>query len=198
MRLPNCESTSATFLTRLARGSDQAQWYEFLARYGQLILSIARRHGLQPSDCEDVLQDSLIQVTRSIKGFHYEPSRGRFRDYLRQIVLRATYRRIRQKYAEGSQQPVDDPSPRRPKCGSGEDVWEIEWRRHHVRQALRTIEVEFSEMNRNAFMMCVSHEQTPHAVAEALHISVDQVYQAKSRILKRLLSLIEQQVAEEE
>jgi RNA polymerase sigma factor (sigma-70 family) len=198
LRLPNGEATSATFLTRLAQGQDQAQWYEFLARYGELILSIARRHGLQPSDCEDVLQDSLIEMTRSMDGFQYDPSRGRFRTFLRQVVLRATYRRIRQKYAAGSQQHTNDTDVvATTESESGETVWELEWRRHHVRQALRTIEAEFSALNRTAFMMCVCHERSPLAVAESLGISVDQVYQAKSRILKRLLAVIEQQIAEE-
>jgi RNA polymerase sigma factor (sigma-70 family) len=198
LKLPNGQATSATFLARLAHGPDQAQWYEFLARYGELILSIARRHGLQRSDCEDVLQESLLEMTRSIEGFRYDPSRGRFRNYLRQIVTRATYRRIRQKYAASRQQSTNDCDVAAPtELEHGEAVWELEWRRHHVRQALRTIEAEFSELNRTAFMMCVCHGGSPLAVAESLGISVDQVYQTKSRILKRLLAVIEQQIAEE-
>lgn len=197
MMLPESQSTSATFVARLAGGANQAQWYEFLARYGELILSTARRHGLQAADCDDVLQDSLIEMTRSLKGFRYDRSRGRFRDYLRRIVLRATYRRIRQKYARGSQQPLDDQADGANRPASSEDVWELEWRRYHVRQALRTIEAEFSELNRTAFSMCTAHGQSPQTVAGLLGISADQVYQARSRILKRLLAVIEQQVARE-
>lgn len=197
--LPHGESTSATFIARLARGASQAEWYQFLARYGEPILSIARRHGLQQADCDDVLQDSMIEVTRSMKGF--DSSRGRFRNYLRQIVLRVTYRKVRQKYAESGQQPLDEHrivgTRRLLACEHGEDVWEDEWRRYHVRQALRTIESEFSELNRTAFMMCTAHGQSPQHVAELLGISVDQVYQAKSRILRRLHAVIELQVAEE-
>lgn len=202
--LPSGQATSPTFVARLARcgdAVDQAQWFEFLARYGELILSIARRHGLQRADCDDVLQDSLIEVTRSLESFEYDRARGRFRNYLRQVVLRATYRKIRQKYVANSQQYLEDfPGATEIEPGAGgdgEDMWELEWRRHHVRQALRTIEAEFNESNRTAFIMCTAQEHSPHAVAELLGISVDQVYQAKSRILKRLQAVIEQQVAQE-
>lgn len=200
--LTDSQTTSPTFIARLGcRGdvTDQALWFEFLSRYGELILSIARRHGLQPADCDDVLQDSLIELTRSMQsGFEYDPERGRFRNYLRRIVLRATFRKIRQKYAVASQHSMDE----RELAGddgsaASEDMWELEWRRYHVRQAMRTIESEFSELNSTAFMMCTAHGQSPQAVADLLGISIDQVYQAKSRILKRLLTVIEQQVEEE-
>ena len=76
-------------------------------------------------------------------------------------------------------------------------AWEDEWREYHLRQAMRTVEVEFNAADRAAFDAYVLEGRDAREVAASLDLSVDQVYQAKSRILKRLSVLVEQQVSEE-
>ncbi len=67
---------------------------------------------------------------------------------------------------------------------------------YHVGRAMRTIEVEFSEKDRLAF---AQHRQGRSAAetAEALGLSADQVYQARSRILRRVRELVAEQVEDE-
>ncbi len=94
------ESTHATLLARLRDGEDRAAWQEFCDRYGELIQGFARRRGLQPSDCDDVVQETLLALTKSMPKFHYEPGKGSFRSYLKTIVLHTIFRRSRQKRGE--------------------------------------------------------------------------------------------------
>ena len=56
---------------------------------------------------------------------------------------------------------------------------------------------EFNERDRMAFTRYAVLGQSAAQTAEALGMSLDQVYQAKSRILKRLTERISQQVEEE-
>ena len=77
-------------------------------------------------------------------------------------------------------------------------MWEAEWRRHHVRRAMRVVEREFNERDRAAFSQYVLGGASPESTAEGLGMTVNQVYQAKSRILKRLSVVIEQQRREED
>src|SRR5262249_53401127 len=76
-------------------------------------------------------------------------------------------------------------------------VWESQWRRYHIETAMRSIAPEFSERDREAFERYAVEGQTPEDVARELNISVDLVYQIKSRMTKRLAEVVRQQVMEE-
>ena len=78
-----------------------------------------------------------------------------------------------------------------------ESQWEQEWRQYHLRRALAIVNNEFNALDRAAFEAYAIQAESADATAKQLGISKDQVYQAKSRILKRLERLIEQQVQEE-
>ncbi|MFG0330751.1 MAG: sigma-70 family RNA polymerase sigma factor [Phycisphaerales bacterium] len=190
-------TTHVTLLERLGEGSDSPAWDEFYRRYGKLIESFATRQGLQAADAQDVVQDVLVALSRSMRDFEYDPSKGKFRSYLKTITLRAVFRKFRQKKAAPAQGLV---------AGGVDDalhdeeidaLWETEWRQYHLRQAMRVIDAEFNEQNRTAFRLYVQDGCSAAEVAEALGVSVDQVYQAKSRILKRLSELIAAQTADE-
>ncbi len=188
-------TTHTTLLARLAEGVDPSAWREFCDRYGELIRSFARQRRLQSADCDDVLQDVLMALTQSMPQFRYDPTKGKFRSYLKTVVMHAISRRIRQR---GGGLPLDtigegDVSP----SADAEQVWEAEWRQYHLRQAMRTIEAELSPTDRTAFARYALRGEDARKTAQSLGLSVDQVYQAKSRILKRLSQIIEQQVREE-
>jgi len=78
-----------------------------------------------------------------------------------------------------------------------EQAWEEEWRDHHLRLAMRTIAVEFDQQYRAAFQAYALDGRDARETANMLGMSVDGVYQCKSRILKRIGELIEQQIQEE-
>lgn len=190
-------TTHVTLLARLAEGKDSSAWDEFWHRYGDLIRGFAHRQGLQPTDCDDIVQDVLVKLVQSMPGFAYDPAKGRFRSYLKTVVLRAVYQRFSQKK---ELRAVEDIEAAVDAAGSDqkvEEVWETEWRRYHLRQAMRSVEVEFSGKDLAAFQAYAVDGKDPQTTAETLGISTNQVYQAKSRILKRLGELIECQVADE-
>ncbi|MEM7163826.1 MAG: sigma-70 family RNA polymerase sigma factor [Planctomycetota bacterium] len=191
-------TTHISLLQRVSASTDPAAWREFCDRYGLLIRSFARRRALQPADCDEVVQDVLTALTQAMPGFEYDPTRGKFRGYLKTITLREIQKRYRQHRelplaTDGESQGVelerDD--------AALDQTWEDEWRQYHLRQAMRSIEVEFSEADREAFDLYAVHGTPAQETATRLQLSVDQVYQAKSRILKRIESLIERQVEDE-
>jgi RNA polymerase sigma-70 factor (ECF subfamily) len=195
-------STHITLLHRLVTGPEAGgagAWDEFAGRYGELIRAVARRHGLQPADCDDVLQEVLLGLSKAMPDYEYDPARAKFRTYLRTFVQRAVYRRFRQKGPRpGMEVPEGDAAPAAPApSDAAEALWEEEWRRYHLGRAMKTIEAEFNEADRAAFDAYVGAGQGAAETAALLGLSVDQVYQAKSRILKRLSALIATQVEEE-
>jgi len=192
------QTTQPTLLIRLGDCQDRVAWHEFCHRYGDLIRNFARHQNLQPADCDDVLQDVLMALTTALPRFRYDRSRGKFRSYLKTVALNAIFARSKNRKREVALDDVKSTS-------SGlvvgnhavEHIWDLQWRQYHLRHAMRRIDVEFNEADRTAFTHYAIDGISAKDTAESLGLSMDQVYQAKSRILKRLSEVIEQQVHEE-
>lgn len=189
-------TTPIRLLHRLAGDIDPTAWAEFHRRYLDLIRGFAHRHGLQPADCDDVAQDVFVALSQSLSGFQYDPKKGKFRSYLKTLAIRAINRKLRQKYERRVQCDIED-EQNAVTCAFDGEVWEDEWRQYHIRLAMGRLTGEFNERDRMAFTRYAILGQSAAQTAEALGMSLDQVYQAKSRILKRLAERIAQQVEEE-
>jgi RNA polymerase sigma factor (sigma-70 family) len=190
------QTTHITLLQRLSGGTDQGQaWRDFHARYADLILGFCRAKGVQHADAEDVLQDVLLSVSKAMPGFTYDPAKGRFRSYLRTATLHAISRRSRQNHSAVALETVEPVAD----AGSNEsdEHWEVQWRRYHLRRALRRLEDEVAARDIEAFdRYAIMGEHGPQVCAD-LGLTMDNLYQIKSRLLKRISSFIHEQVGEE-
>ena len=61
--------TRESLIARLPDHADRGAWHEFVELYEPLIYGIGRRHGLQPADASDLVQDVLVAVANSIERF---------------------------------------------------------------------------------------------------------------------------------
>lgn len=190
-------TTHATLLARISGGDDPQAWEEFHARYGDLIRGFARRRGLQASDADDLVQDVLIALNANMPAFRYDPAKGRFRGYLKTIAVRMISKKLCQKRGATAQEQIERAAADDLDDPAAEQHWEDEWRQYHLRSAMRTIRAEFNETDMAAFDAYAGQERDAAEVAGALGITPDAVYQAKSRVLKRLREVIAQQTAEE-
>lgn len=190
-------TTHASLLIRLTDESDAAAWREFHQRYADLLRGFARRRGLQPADCDDVVQDVLLSLSKAMPGFAYDAAKGKFRSYLKTVTLRAIFRRSGQNQRHGRLEHIEEATRAASLDEDVEQHWEGEWREHHLRAAMRTISAEFNDQDRQAFQWYAIEGRPVSEVSTLLSMSADAVYQAKSRILKRLAKVIETQVDEE-
>jgi len=72
-------------------------WGIFVDRYGPIICGFARNAGLPSSEADDIMQTVLFNFFRVADKFEYDPSKGRFRGYLKRITLNAIRERYRKK-----------------------------------------------------------------------------------------------------
>ncbi|MCP3980347.1 MAG: sigma-70 family RNA polymerase sigma factor [bacterium] len=190
-------TTRASLLARLAVDGDDLAWQEFHLQYAGLIRRVALRRRLQAADCDDIVQDVLIRLARAMPGFEYDKGKGKFRGYLKMVILSAISDRFRQKKGPDAVLRVDHETAPVADPADADDVWEEEWRTYHVEKAMRVIEAEFNEKDRLAFEQYATSGRGVQETARSLDMSVDRVYAAKSRILKRLTELVAQQIEEE-
>jgi RNA polymerase sigma factor (sigma-70 family) len=191
-------STHASLLAKLRNTGDASAWAEFDDRYRELIFAFARRRGLQPADADDVVQETLAAAHRALPTFEYDPRKGRFRGWLKTAAVRAADLRRRAR-GDALHHAADDASALAAAEADPEieAQWDAEWRRYHVRLATAKVRDEFNGKDLAAFEACTVDGAPPAEVAASLGLSVDSVYQAKSRIVKRLREHVAAQVAEE-
>lgn len=190
-------TTHVSLLARLADPADQAAWGEFHRRYAELLRGFARRRGIQMADCDDIVQDVLVSLGKALPGFEYDPARGKFRSYLKTITLRVIFRKSSQNRGTARLEHIEEATRAASMDEEVEQQWEDEWREHHLRRAMRDVLAEFNDKDRQAFQLYAVEGRPLEEVTGVLAMSADAVYQAKSRILRRLSALIEKQVDEE-
>jgi RNA polymerase sigma-70 factor (ECF subfamily) len=182
--------TSASLLERLRTPSDAAAWQRLVDLYEPLIRGWLRRHGLQPSDSDDLVQEVLSVLVKELPAFEHNGRPGAFRSWLRTITVHCLRRHWRaQVYradaAGGSAWEEHLAQLEDPASGLSK-LWDGEHDRHVFRRLLAMIEPEFQPSTWQAFRRLVLDGVPAAAVAAELSISVNAVLIAKSRVLQRL------------
>jgi RNA polymerase sigma factor (sigma-70 family) len=177
--------TKPSLLLRIRDAGDTLSWREFTDLYAPMIRSYCLRRGLQDADAADVSQEVLSQVAKSIGSFEYEPGRGRFRDWLGIVTRNKIVRFIEVKgrdarTAWGNLSAVEFAT-------QGEDPeWSSAFHARILESALVRIRDDFESTTWNAFERIWGGDCPAPEVAESLNMTIDAVYAAKSRVLRRL------------
>ncbi len=181
------DTTRATLLLRLRNQADSLSWREFHERYGELLYRYARTRGASHADAEDVVQEVEMYLFKAMQGFEYDARKGRFRAYLRSAVVHALGRRASK---QAHQAPALDPKAfdylASHEEASADARWEREWQLHRLRWAMRSIAGEFDGVTLEAFELYALAGRSVAETADKLGLSKASVYQAKTRVLKRL------------
>jgi len=184
------DTTHLSFIERLRDRSDRMSWVEFHERYGELLYRYARRRGATHGEAEDIVQEVELYLFKALDGFRYDQRKGRFRGYLRSSVVHAMGRHASR---EAPREATVDPRTIEA-LGDGNNgndpSWEREWQLHRLRWAMRSISTEFEPATLEAFRLHVLAGRSVEETAAQLGMNKASVYQAKSRVLRRLRTQI--------
>jgi RNA polymerase sigma-70 factor (ECF subfamily) len=186
------ETTRPTLLLRLRDRSDSLSWEEFHDRYGELLYRYARSRGAKHADAEDIVQEVEMCFFKALPGFEYDARKGRFRAYLRSAVIH-TMGRLARKEAHRAA-PLDPHTfdfVSAHKDAGADAGWAHEWRQHRFRWALRSVVGDFEEVTVRAFQLNALEGVPAEETAKRLGLGKASVYQAKSRVLKRVRDLLQ-------
>jgi RNA polymerase sigma-70 factor (ECF subfamily) len=190
-------ATRATIFLRL-KADDTATreiaWNEFRSRYAPIINGFARKLGVRPQDIDDIIQDVMIGFFAQSPTFVYDPSRGRFRGYLKVCTFRAMQRRAGSR-ARINEVPIDQVPAEHVGV---EQVWNDVWEEQILQRALDETRQECADAGNpdafRAFELHVIKGQPIDAITRELGVSESTVFRAKSRVaamLKKRLEMLE-------
>jgi RNA polymerase sigma-70 factor (ECF subfamily) len=175
-------------LLRLRDPADTASWCSFVDVYGPLVYGLCRRGGLRHEDAEDVTQEVFGRVAKAIRSFEYHPETGRFRSWLGTLVRNEVNRLFRKKGTDVLDQAIGAPDPVLDALAAclDEGAWASAFNAHVLDTALARSRPQFEEATWRAFELTWLESRPAVEAGRLLGRSLDFVYIAKSRVLKRL------------
>ncbi|MEZ6130052.1 MAG: sigma-70 family RNA polymerase sigma factor [Planctomycetaceae bacterium] len=193
--MPSPPETHPGLILRLSNPQDDAAWEEFVVLYRPVIIRLAIVRGLQPVDAEDVAQQVLMSVARSVPDWQHDPARGQFRTWLHRVVRNAVTnvlsRQVPDRAAGGTsalmlinRRPADD--------STDEEVLLLEWRREAFRWAVDRVRDEFRPATWEAFWLTAVDGVSAAEVARKTGRTVGAVYVARCRVMSRIQEKVRQ------
>jgi RNA polymerase sigma-70 factor (ECF subfamily) len=183
--------TRRSLLERLKDLEDEASWKDFFNTYWRLIYSVALRAGLRAADAEDVVQETVVSVAKTIGKYRYDPKvtfkgwlfflvRKRIADHLRkksgrEVLLQDA--RVGESPDASWVEQVPDPAQ-----SVLDAVWEEEWQRNLIEAALEKLKSLVSMKQYQIFYLHVIKEQPAKVVATSFNVSTASVHLAKHRV----------------
>lgn len=178
-----------TTLLEQVKLNDADGWERLVRLCSPLVYQWCRARGLNESSAVDVCQDVFVAVARGISQFRRDDDGDTFRGWLWTITLN--------KIRDAARKSKRHPNP----VGGTEfqlHLADLEFERTRdeqesnadkhllLRQALELIRNEFEKATFDAFLKSVLENRTAAQIGAELNMSVDAIYKAKSRVLRRL------------
>ena len=197
-------TTSRSLLNKVRNGDD-VSWSEFYETYKPLILLCGKDHSLSEAEKEDLIQNIMYEIfqkniiekydpDRAPENltFKYDPAKGRFRHYLRGIIRNQALKIIYKRNNLDSLDAEDAPVPAEELWVP---IWEEEWRRHILNEALKELKNEVESKTYSIFEMYFIQDRPVQEVTKLWNVSASSVYTVKCRclpILKRIINQLEE------
>jgi RNA polymerase sigma-70 factor (ECF subfamily) len=171
-------------LARLRQPGDELAWRRFVQLYTPLLYYWARGAGLPTHDAADLVQEVLVVLVQKLPEFAYDTSKS-FRGWLRTIALNKWRERCR-RFAARPDQAGDSGLSGVESADPAAAFEEADYHAQLARRALKIMQAEFEATTWKACWEVVVCSRPAAEVAAELGVSVDVVYSAKSRVLRRL------------
>ena len=198
--------TRHSLLTRLKNWDDQEGWKLFFDTYWKLIYTAARRAGLSEPEAQDVVQETVISVLKSMSDFKYQSTNGSFKSWLLKLTSWRISDQLRRRKPQVEHKKNDETSTRTdtvekladPTSLDWQQSWDADWEQTLMQAAIQRVKKRVDAKAYQIFDLLVFKEWPVLRVARALRVNRAQVYLIKHRISKLLKEEVEQLHKEEQ
>lgn len=185
--------TRRSLLNRIRDPADSASWSDFAHTYERLVYRVAQQAGLNHHECEEVVQETIISVSRHIAEFEYRPNECSFKTWLLNITRWRIIDQVRKRNTNKSciPFPKEELAPTHPDLIDQiadpnstrlDELWETEWREHLLKQALEIVKTKVSADQFQIFHLLQVRGWSVSQIQKQLGVSATKIYLAKHRI----------------
>ena len=182
--------TRATLIYRLKDWQNQSSWQEFFDTYWKLIYGVAHKAGLSDAEAQDVVQETMVSVSKHIPTFNYDPALGSFKAWLLNMTRWRITDQFRKRLPAAEPCPATDRSTNMDPLNNVADpadetldaAWAAEWENKLLEAAINKVKRRVDPLKYQVFDLYVNKEWPPEKIAASFGITVDQVYVIKHRI----------------
>jgi RNA polymerase sigma-70 factor (ECF subfamily) len=184
--------TRASLLLRLRETPDNpAAWGQFVERYGPQVHDWCTRWGLQEADAADVTQNVLLQVTKKLSEFQYDPAK-RFRGWLKTLTQHAWSDLHRRGASIGSGDTavlklLERVDARDDLAQRLQETFDHEL----LEQAYEEVQARVESRTWRAFLLTAVEGMSGADAARQLGMKVGAVYVAKSKVQRMLQEIVQ-------
>ena len=185
--------TRKSLLGRLKNWQDDQSWAEFFNTYWKLIYNFAVQRGLTHQEAEEVVQETVLAVAKSIPHFQYDPGKCAFKTWLltvtRSKIANQFEKRARRPATVSStddsrQTPLMERVPDDQAQQQWERAWDDEWKKNLMDAAIQRVKRRVSIEQFQMFDFFVLKGWPARDVAKTLGVTIAHVYVAKHRLAK--------------
>lgn len=189
----NLAATRSSLLQRIKNLEDQQGWEEFYNTYWRLIYNVARRARMTDAEAQDVVQDTMVSVSKTIDGFVYNPKSGKFRGWLGTLTRRRVADYFRKQCGPNRQGKasvkIDEVEEAivlenliDPNSTELERIWDEEWESHLTEIVLSRLRLQVSDRNLQIYYSHVLNGWSVKKTCSELGVNPAAVYLAKHRV----------------
>ena len=184
--------TRQSLLSRLKDWQDHESWKVFFDTYWRLIYKAAIKAGLNDAEAQDVVQETIISVSKSMPTFRYNTEQGSFKSWLLKctgwrimnqfkkrrpaLVQRSRVGSETETESDGIEELADPAGPEL------EAIWDQEWELNLVAAARERVKRQVDPKMYQIFDLCVREQWPVTRIAQVLKVKVPYIYMAKHRV----------------
>jgi len=179
-------SISSTLLERVKADRPEA-WTRLVTLYGPVVYRWCRQAGAARDDAPDLVQEVFAAVAQHVRSFRRDRPGDSFGAWLRTVTRNVVRGHFRSRRGQAAAQGGTDAQeqlhqvPEPLEAGDPREVADLV-----LPIGLELLRAEFENRTWEAFRRVAVEGQPSARVAMDLGMSVEAVYQAKSRVLRRL------------
>ncbi len=190
--MSNMPETRPSLILQIQDPTNRDAWDAFTQLYRPVIYRLARGRGLQDADADDLTQQVLMSVSRAIPDWRSNPH-TRFRHWLNRIARNAILNvltRGKNIRSVGGTSFLHAMQNMPQLADDLESQIEHEYQRQLYRRAAEIVRDSVNEDTWLAFLYTVVEGESTETVAARMGKSIGNVHAARSRLMRRLQTVV--------
>lgn len=181
--------TRRSLINRLRNCEDQDSWRDFFKTYWKLIYSFAIRCGCTDAEAEEVVQETVISLSRKMPEYRYDPAVCSFKGWLLHVTNWRVIDQLRKRRSRKAEPLSLDSATARlvdqlasPAESELEALWDEEWQKNLIDAAMERVKRKVNAEHYQIFHLLLIKQHSARKVASLLKINIARVYLAKHRV----------------